>query len=774
MFVRIRSACHLLVPALALLLLSAASLAAQTPAGPRLDGIVLASGSGDPVAAAEIRVLGSDLTGSTGENGRFTLRIPAASSVELEISRIGFATRRQVVQIPTGAQELQVRILLEPRAVELTGVVVSATRDEQDRLDVPAAIGVIDGGTLREARPTHPSEIMGQIPGVWVNVTGGEGHMTSIRQPLGTEAVYLYLEDGIPTRSTGFFNHNALYEVNVPQADRIEVLRGPGSALHGSDAIGGVVSVGTRPPSLDRRGEISLEGGPWGFARVLGSISGTFGGNGVRVDGNLTRTDGWRSGTEYDRQAGTLRWDRVFGSGTRVKAVVAASRIDQSTAGSSALSEADFASNPTANYTPVSFRKVDALRASLAIEHETGGWAFSLTPFTRLNRMDMIPNWTLSFDPSRQETENRSLGLLARGQWSDRDGQRLFVFGVDLDRSPGSRFEQRISVTRTNGIFTAYTPGVPLYDYDVTFSEAAPYVHGEWQLTSQIRIQGGVRGDFLGYDYDSRLDPLQTGSHRRPEDGSVSFRAVSPKLGATWRAAEALNLFASWRHGFRAPSESQMFRQGSAVNTLELEPVRARSLEAGTRGRVGTRVSYEVVGYSMVKQDDILTYQYPNGLRETMNAGETRHSGLELGLGVRIVEGARIEGAWTFAEHTYADWKPSATQDLSGRVQESAPRSMGTTVLTLAPRAVPGLGIAAEWVHMGSYWTDPTNARKYGGHDLVNLRATWLVGNRVQLFARLNNVADERYAERAAWTQARGLELAPGAPRSLYAGIQIR
>jgi outer membrane receptor protein involved in Fe transport len=81
---------------------------------------------------------------------------------------------------------------------------------------------------------------MGGVAGVWVSVTGGEGHQTAIRQPLNTNPVYLFLEDGVPTRSTGFFNHNALYEVNLPGAEGIEVTKGPGSALYGSDAIGGV------------------------------------------------------------------------------------------------------------------------------------------------------------------------------------------------------------------------------------------------------------------------------------------------------------------------------------------------------------------------------------------------------------------------------------------------------------------------------------------------------------------------------------------------------
>ena len=118
-------------------------------------------------------------------------------------------------------------------------ITVTATREGESLAETAASVGIIDGDEIRGLHAAHPSEIMGVVPGVHVNVTGGEGHMTAIRQPITTAPVYLYLENGVPTRSTGFFNHNALYEINLPQAGTIEVSKGPGSALQGSDAIGG-------------------------------------------------------------------------------------------------------------------------------------------------------------------------------------------------------------------------------------------------------------------------------------------------------------------------------------------------------------------------------------------------------------------------------------------------------------------------------------------------------------------------------------------------------
>jgi outer membrane cobalamin receptor len=64
----------------------------------------------------------------------------------------------------------------------------------------------------------------------------------------------------VPIRSTGFFNHNALYEINIPQAGRLEIIKGPGSAVYGSDAVGGVINAFTHDPSAHPEAEVFVEG----------------------------------------------------------------------------------------------------------------------------------------------------------------------------------------------------------------------------------------------------------------------------------------------------------------------------------------------------------------------------------------------------------------------------------------------------------------------------------------------------------------------------------
>lgn len=80
-------------------------------------------------------------------------------------------------------------------------VTVTDSREERLKSETPVSVGVLSRARITDVKPTHPSQLMGRVPGVWVNTTGGEGHMTAIRQPLTTSPVYLYLEDGVPTRS---------------------------------------------------------------------------------------------------------------------------------------------------------------------------------------------------------------------------------------------------------------------------------------------------------------------------------------------------------------------------------------------------------------------------------------------------------------------------------------------------------------------------------------------------------------------------------------------
>jgi iron complex outermembrane recepter protein len=675
-------------------------------------------------------------------------------------------------------------------------ITVTGTREPRRLRETPLSVGVVGSAALHLARPTHPQQVLSQVPGAAVAVTSGEGHTTAIRQPFTTSPVYLFLEDGIPVRATGFFNHNALYELNVPTAGRMEVIRGPGTALYGSDAVAGIVNVVTAPTASDARVSLSTEGGSNGWLRLLASGStGHTGWGGARADLNVSHADGWRDRTAYDRQSGTARWDLAASDTLSVKAVLSSTRVDQETGANAPLPRALYESDPTVNLHGIAFRKVDAFRLSFEVEQQGEADLVALTPYFRRNRMVLNGSYNLSSDPRIETSENLSFGMLARWRHDFAPWRSRLVAGVDLDFSPGSRSEDNILVTRTgtgaSTSYIGYTMGTRIYDYGVSFHAVSPYLHAETSPLERVRVTAGLRFDALGYRMSNDLPEgavaasVNGATRYYGELGprTVDYTHLSPKLGVTWSVFDGASVHASYAHGFRVPSEGQLFRAGNgttaaeaqskALLALDLEPIRADQVEVGARfERNG--YALELVVYDLVKRDDLVSQRdLATNVTTAVNAGKTDHRGIELGAGVPLPGLLRLDAALSYARHEYADWTTS-TASFSGKEMEAAPRTLGSARLTWTP--LRSTMAQVEWVHVGSYWLEASNSAafgKYAGHHLVNLRASFAPVGRIELFARVTNLLDERFAESASVSSNTPV-FSPGQPRAVFAGVEGR
>lgn len=666
----------------------------------------------------------------------------------------------------------------------LPAVTVTGTREETLLSETPSAVGVISRDAIAFTRPAHPQQLLGQIPGVAIAVTNGEGHTTAIRQGFSTSPLYLFLEDGIPARATGNFNHNALYELNIPSAGGIEVVRGIGSALYGSDAIGGIVNVLSRTPQARQGGDLSIEAGAFGWARLLGGMdSGQIGINVVRADINLTHSDGWRSRTAYDRQSLNLRWDHEFDTSTTIKTILGATKIDQQTGANSALPYALYLNDPTVNLRSPAYRKVEAFRLSTSVQKDLGGGQqLSITPYFRENRMDINGSYNFTNGPRIENTAVQSFGLMTKFRKNFDDSMRTrFIAGIDIDVSPSQRQEDKITLT-DNGVaglfkqYTGYTVGQRIYDYKVNYQSIAPYAHLEMSPLERLRVIAGLRYDYARFSMTNHLAAgINAGGFYQSGDTSADFARLSPKLGMTWALSANAHAFASYNQGFRTPSENQMFRAGASTSAqvdaaLALKPIRAEQFELGVRG-AQQGWAYEAVAYLLAKKDDLLGQKDMSGAVIQTNNGATRHKGLELGLGRQLTATLRADLAASYAVHRYTAWQTS-TANYSGKEVEAAPRVLSNLRVTWEP--AQGSQAQLEWVRLGAYFLDAENRYgKYAGHDLLNLRLSQQLGKQSVLFARLTNLLDKRYAD-SATASSSGALYAPGLPRGAYLGLETK
>ena len=670
------------------------------------------------------------------------------------------------------------------RKVVMEEIVVTTTREAKGLNEITESIGILSEEEISFVSPSHPAEALNRIAGVHINNLGGEGHMASIRQPISTAGVYLFLEDGLPSRPTGFFNHNGLYEINIPQSSRLEVIKGPGSALYGSDAIGGVINVITKPAPLGSEVELNLEGGSNGWQRGLLTLGGGDARLAGRLDVNVTDSDGFRDATAYTRESFTGRIDSQFNDRLQIKFIGAYSTIDQS--GASGLEWDDFRNDPERNefHDDIGFRQVEALRVSAELAYEiSDSQLLTVTPFYRDNTMTMMPSWMVTYDPNIRDYDFKSYGALLKYRHRLLDDALEIIIGTDLDSTPSEYLEEQIAVTQVDGIYTDYLrTGTPNYRFDADQRSVSPYIHSELKLGEHWRINAGVRHDIFKVDYDNRLvDAPFDFAHRRPDDMSIEFENTSPKFGVIYQYSDSHHAYMNHRYAFRAPTVGALFRPGSSRNTTELDPVTSVSSEIGFRGQFANRLQYEVAIYDMTTENDIVSV-IDDRSRITTNAGETRHRGIELGLDLALSEEWQLGTSLTRTRQTYEDFNYvffsracfcNQEINFAGKDVARAPEFLGNVRLAYTPQMLQGFRGELEWESVGDYYTDQTNTQTYEGHDLINLRLAYQYSEDISFYARGANLTDERYSTYTS-NQVNDPDISyrPGMPRSWFVGMR--
>ena len=378
-----------------------------------------------------------------------------------------------------------------PGTTTLEEVVVSGSREATPLSATPAAIGKVDDAALKNTKATNITQAVNQIPGVHMVDLGNEQHSMSIRQPITTNAVYQYLEDGVPIRPVGIFNHNALNEVNLTGAGEVEVMRGPTSSLYGSNAVGGAVNFLTKAPSLTPEADLSYQQSSEGYRRIDTGLSGSADDFGLRLAHYSARLrDSWRQYNGMDKDAVTLRGDYALAPQSLLKVVYTYSYLYAETPGS--LNESDYQTRPYISYHTFTYRDDLANRLSATLDHEwAGGGLSTVTLYARGNEHGQNPGYSIrsctvsatcptGYVGNINENSYTSLGLDARQRQDFGWANSRLIVGLTYDRSPNGYIEDKMNVTRdTSLIYTGYTLSTRNRDYDVLLTNTSAYLQYE-------------------------------------------------------------------------------------------------------------------------------------------------------------------------------------------------------------------------------------------------------------------------------------------------------
>ncbi|HKV97684.1 MAG TPA: TonB-dependent receptor [Gammaproteobacteria bacterium] len=642
--------------------------------------------------------------------------------------------------------------------VQLGPVVVTDTGAPVPLQILPGNTALVNGQTLALIGETHPAQIFYNVPGAWVTEGSGQESLVSIRSPLltgsGACGAFLFLEDSVPIQPAGFCDVNALFEINTEQAAAVEVVRGPGSVLYGSNALNGIVNVLTRGPQYQPQTSASLERGTNDYTRAEASAGHWSGTDGYRVGANAAHDSGFRADSGYDQQKLTLRLDHDTGALSR-ETLVEATNLDQQTAGY--IYGLDAYENPALRYsnpTSGAFRKSQNLRllqkwqVNLSTTRE-----LDITPYARHN----WTSFTQHFLPGEpiETTAANSGGVLVklRAQLS---ADTSVIYGTDAEYAHGRSSQyQPAAITNMPPAQADIRPQGLHYDYAADSRTLAAYADIAHYWSPQWLFSGGVRVEGARYSYENFLPagnaqpdgtPCGFGGclYNRPADRSDQFVNVLPKFGVSWLASPQQTVYLNVGRGARAPQVSELYELQRGQDVADLNSVTLNSFEFGWRGVSGPW-TWDADAYYMLK--DHYIFRDSNGF--IVSNGRIRSQGLEFSFAWRLDAHWQLLADGTYALHRYAF---SATLNQGnfiayGNDVKYAPRSVGSVRLRWQPADCTQLELA--WTHVGGYFLDEYNQHRYGGQDLLNLRGAQQLAGGWSLALRVTNLTNKAYAERA-------------------------
>jgi iron complex outermembrane receptor protein len=547
-------------PAWALLALAAAlapcaNVYAQGPAR-SLTGLVLSGADSTPVVGAFVEIAGTTLRTATDAAGQFAFTRTPPGRLELRIARIGFrpvAVRWRSDSAVTPG----ITVVLVPAPIEVSPVIVTASRETHLAEDAPTSVSVATSQDIEHRATIGVDEAVALVPGVQIldgqiNIRGSSGYAKG----LGSRV--LLLIDGVPANQgdRGGINWDLL---PVTEVERVEVLKGTGSALYGSAALGGVVNVITREipdaPQFSARlfsgayqgpaplwrwrsGDALFGGADLGLSRRLGPLR-------LLVSGGAVDNQGYRENNS-DRRSHALA-KVVFEQGPALQAELYASAVHENVG-----------------------NVVFWCQQGQCVDRGLASQPFRVDSTTLGDRL-------LSDKYQVQATARRILGpvlaLNARVSWfrtsfqdrfrADSNGSTADRFGAEL----GAEWHPSAGHVIHAGTEETYSTVTSDLFGDHSQTELAWFAETETQVADSVRMSVGARLDAIAVD-------------------AVGWSAVgSPRFAVTWQLP-AVRLRASVGRGFRAPSLAERFTS-TAEQGIRVIPNPNLGNETSWAGEVG-------------------------------------------------------------------------------------------------------------------------------------------------------------------------------------------
>jgi iron complex outermembrane receptor protein len=674
-------------------------------------------------------------------------------------------------------------------ALTTAPVVVTATRVEQSGFDLPVSIDSLNKQQLQDGQlQVNLSESLARIPGIVAQNRQNYAQDLQIssrgfgaRASFGVRGLRLYA-DGIPATMPD--GQGQVSHIDLGSAARVEVMRGPFSALHGNSS-GGVIAVFTEDGAPGMRIEPSLSVGSYGTERIATKLSGDTGTLNYVVNGARFSTDGYRDHSSATRQTlnAKLKWKPSADTGLTFTANSMEMPDLQDPLG---LDRASYDANPrqaTANAYVFNTRKSSSQQQlGLTLDQKVGADDTVSVMLYRGHRDTTqyqaitVGAQVASHPGGVIDLKRDYWGIDAR--WTHRGrlagGPLTVTGGISYDDLDEARKGFQNFIGAQTGVL-----GALRRNEDNRIHSFDQYLQAQWEPSPAWLLMAGARHSAV--KVSSKDKYIAVGNV--DDSGSVDYAATTPVVGVTWRLSPALNLYASAGRGFETPTMNELsYRAGASGPNFSLRPSRSDNLEIGVKALVGQGAQLNAAIFTVKTRDELVTLQNTGGRAVFQNVGGTRRNGLELSGTADLGSHFQAAVAYSYLNAWYAEAFRSCT---------GTPCAVPNTAVA-AGNLIPGIprsSLFAElsWRHPASGFMAVVDARRVAkvfvndpntdaaeAYTVANLRLGFeqrSAGWTLKEFLRIDNLGDKKYSGSVIVNEGNSRFFEPAPERNYLVGI---
>lgn len=652
-------------------------------------------------------------------------------------------------------------------AIPLAPLTVTVLRTPFDVSEAPFAVAAVGAAQARRARPGFAlDEALRGVPGVQVDnrYNYALGERISIRgfgarAQFGVRGVKV-LVDGIPATLPD--GQTTLNHVDLASLGRVEVMRGPASALYGN-AAGGVIRLETAPPpAVPVRQEIRVLGGQHGLRRLESTTSGRSGRASYLISLNQHVFDGYR---EFGA-AENLHANARFGYRTDAGQLrVVANVVDYDAKNPGSLSTAQLAEDrDQANPSNVERGTSEQGRqAQLGLT-----WSGALAAGElELSAYGITREVSNPIPPAIIDLDRAAGGVRALYGGEAPLGGRAVRWAIGAEAE--LQRDDRLNHVNEQGERGALT-----LDQFETVSTLGSFAQLSARLAGPVGLVAGLRYDRFRFEVDDRLV-----SATNPDDsGSRTMDALSPSLGLSVEVAPDRHVYGNVASSFETPTTTELANRPDGAGGFNpgLEPQRARSFEVGTKGRLGHVVGYQFAAYRVDLESSLISFEVPDapGRAFFRNAGSAVHRGVETGVSLALGRRALAQLAYTYTDARFHEYATADAVHDGNEVPGIAPHRLEGI---LSYRAPADWYVDLESRYVSGMAVDDANTAASPAHAVTDVRAGLvglrLAGATAAPFLGVTNLFDREYNASVVINAFGARYYEPGPGRAFYAGLSV-